>query len=258
MANYETIAQDDLEENIQPEYVLRPMANRLMTCVGDVAAKRVCDVGVGHGVLLDHMLEAGAAHVTGIDISVAYLERFVGVSDVRVLLANAENLPFREEFDLIVAADVFEHVLSPADFLVSVKEALVPGGTLVVRVPYRENLTQYARRHGCQYDLVHLRSFTRDSLVDLLRRAGFSVAASQYDGFYASRMRRAITPFFDRSPLVRRAYAALLRTLGESEATPAWAGAGMNPLVGRLLMTPTAITVRARRPDERIGSRVAG
>ena len=37
----------------------------------------------------------------------------------------------------------------------------VPGGRLVLKVPYRENMSQYRRAGGCPYPMVHLRTFDR-------------------------------------------------------------------------------------------------
>ena len=110
----------------------------------------------------------------GVDLAWPYLRRVEGGdASVRVLRANAENLPFRDELDAIVASDVLEHVLNPADFLHSALEALRPGGRLLLKVPYRENISQYRRADGCPYPMVHLRTFDRSAAApgDRGRRA---------------------------------------------------------------------------------------
>ena len=99
--------------------------------------------------------------------------------------ANAENLPFRAELDAIVASDVLEHVLNPADFLQSALEALVPGGRLLVKVPYRENISQYRRSDGCPYPMVHLRTFDRTLLRQALEDTGLRPERFSYSGFYS-------------------------------------------------------------------------
>ena len=192
LANYDEIASDDLESAIQLERVQRSFNDRLFGYVGDVRGKRVCDVGVGKGMLFEMLRGGEPARLVGVDISMPYLTRFVGNGDASLVVANAENLPFREEFDLVVAADVLEHVLNVGDFLMSVRESLVPGGTFVVRVPYLDNMLQYARLNGCQYDMVHLRNFTRSNLLDLLTQSGFAVDHLRYDGFNRYRARRWI------------------------------------------------------------------
>jgi len=234
--NYDRIADDDLKESIQPAAYLDVQAERLYSYVGDLQGRRVCEIGIGQGRLFEQMRRAGPARLTGVDISQAYLARFVALDGIDVLVANAENLPFHNEFDLIVSSDVLEHVLNVGDFLVSVRDALVDRGQFVVRVPYREDVTQYARRNDCPYEFVHLRNFARDNLRDLLERAGFSVKRIGCDGFNAGRARRYIS----RTLLGRGLfYLAVVRPRGDDGV------ARIDPRVGRLMMVPQEITAVA-------------
>jgi hypothetical protein len=91
---------------------------------------------------------------------------------------------------VIVSSDVLEHVVNVGDFLVSVREALRPGGRLVVRVPHKDRLTMYATQSGYPYRFAHLRSFDGRSLRRLLSEAGFDVRRLLYSGFHAMRRRR--------------------------------------------------------------------
>jgi SAM-dependent methyltransferase len=123
----------------------------------------------------------------------AYLGRQSGAAarpEITLALANAENLPFADAFDVVIASELLEHVLNVGDLLVSLHRALADRGRLFVRVPYREDLRQYARQNGCPYPFVHLRTFTRDSLVDMLRRAGFRPRRIRYDGHFGGTRRR--------------------------------------------------------------------
>jgi SAM-dependent methyltransferase len=152
----------------------------------------VLEVGVGQGMLFERMLMSGAREVFGVDVAAAYLRVYADRQGARVAVANVENLPFRGRFDVVAVSDVLEHVLSLPDALVSIHRALGPGGRLVVDLPYRENLIQYARLLGCPYDLVHLRTFDRRTVLDLLGDAGFSVQKIAYDGFLAGREHRFV------------------------------------------------------------------
>ena len=175
LENYDRIAADDLAAPIQEARVQEFFNERLFSYLGDVAGLRVCDVGVGRGMLFDKLRQSAPVALVGVDISVPYLMPFARDRESTVVLANAENLPFRDAFDLVVAADVLEHVLNIGDLLMSVRESLVSGGRFVVRVPYLDNMLQYARQAGCRYDAVHLRNFSRGNLVHLLRHTGFVV-----------------------------------------------------------------------------------
>ena len=63
-----------------------------------------------------------------VDITLEYFKQFELENQVTPLLANGENLPFREEFDIITNTDVLEHVFNVGSFLISIYEALKPNG----------------------------------------------------------------------------------------------------------------------------------
>ena len=239
--NYDEIARDDLRESLQPAEFLEVQSERLARTAGDVRGLDVCDVGVGQGLLVRKLAAAGAVSVTGVDIATAYLHRLHDTG-ARLVVANAENLPFRNEFDLVVASDVLEHVLNPGDMLISVHEALRTGGRFVVRVPYRESLMGYAALAGSPYRFVHLRSFTRDLLLLTLRQAGFAVEQLAFDGFLRDRIR----PLIGRSERAGRAVRSFLdrRYPTENDLYR------MNARIGTLLLQPNTVTAVARKTSE--------
>jgi len=237
---YQRIADDDLDAPIQGIELLDMEAERLMGAVGPIRGLSVCDVGVGQGRVFERLRSAEPGLLVGIDLAATYLLRLRSKSpDVRLILANAENLPFRQELDLIVASDVLEHVLNPADFLGSAVEALTPGGRLVVKVPYRENLSQYRSWGECPYAVVHLRTFDRSLLRQILEDAGFTVERFSYSGFYAGRWHAALSRF----PRVADAMGTLLTLrYGENPGPNR-----IRPRLGRLLMKPVVITAIASK-----------
>ena len=157
---------DDIETPIQGDELLELEAERLLEALGPVSGDAVCDIGVGRGLIFERLLAERPRLLVGVDLAEALPAPRSTRRDpaVRLVRANAESLPFREELDAIVASDVLEHVLNPADFLDSAVDALVPGGRLLVKVPYRENISQYRRSDGCPYEMVHLRTFDRPLL----------------------------------------------------------------------------------------------
>jgi 2-polyprenyl-3-methyl-5-hydroxy-6-metoxy-1,4-benzoquinol methylase len=233
VANYDRIAADDLEDPLQPPRYLERAAETLLAFLPELEGRRVCELGVGRGLLLRRLLGSRAASVTGIDVSIEYLQPVAerAESRLRLALANAENLPFRDEFDVVVASEILEHVLNVGDLLISLHRSLVTGGRVVVRVPYKEDLRQYARQAGARYRFVHLRTFTRDSLVDLMEQAGFRLRKLAYDGHFQGRPRR-LTPYLARvvDPYFARAF---------DEGVPR--GNGTSPIV-RALLRPVTLT----------------
>lgn len=236
-ANYDAIARGDLTASIQDPAYLETSTDDLVGAAGDVRGLSVCDVGVGQGRLVDRLLAAGARAVTAVDIAAPYLRQGLD-HRIRLIQANAERLPFTEEFDVVVASAVLEHVLNAGDLLLSAHRALVPGGRLVVKVPYRESLVSYAHQAGCGYDFVHLRSFERATLRVSLEGAGFRVERLTFDGYIPERLRSSWTGRARPQRVLRRilrrypARADLLR---------------MDDRLGRLLFVPNEMTVVARR-----------
>ena len=240
-SHYDQLAEEDLTVSIQWEDHHRIETERLFATIGDVRGLDVCDVGVGKGVLLDLLQEAEAASITGVDIALPYLRRLAAGPGVRILLANAERLPFRGEFDVVVATDVLEHVLNPGDFLLSVHQALRPRGRFVVRVPYRDNLVAYATLAGYPFRFVHLRSFDKRVLRDLLAQAGFGVREIEYSGFYAMHLRQ---PLARNARVERRVRDYLEHRFGGTGKVTL-----IKPRLGRLLMRPNTITAVAMKKE---------
>lgn len=181
--NYDELAETDLKVPIVDESFVRNLAQNVVGKLGDVSGLSVGDVGSGKGFAA-RMLASRGAHVSAIDISAAYLQAMRAVKDLKPFLANAENLPFRNHFDVIVSTDVMEHVLNLGSFLYSVNRALKQRGRFIVRVPYREDLLTYSPHFGCPYRFVHLRTFNRGSLTDCLIQSGFKIKSIRLDGFF--------------------------------------------------------------------------
>jgi 2-polyprenyl-3-methyl-5-hydroxy-6-metoxy-1,4-benzoquinol methylase len=121
---------------------------------------RILDVGVGLGRLLEPLTEYERF---GVDISLEYLS-IAKSRGIEVALAKIEELPYTPEFfDAIVICDVLEHVFDLNFCCERILACLRPGGVLIVRVPYREDLSAYLDEQ-LPYEFVHLRNFDESSL----------------------------------------------------------------------------------------------
>jgi SAM-dependent methyltransferase len=53
------------------------------------------------------------------------------------IIANAQTLPFRSNsFDCLLASEVVEHLMDPQSFIAEAHRVLVPGGKIVLTVPF--------------------------------------------------------------------------------------------------------------------------
>jgi len=128
----------------------------------------------------------------------------------------------------------------------SVPQALTDGGTFAVRVPFKDNTLQYARPNGCKYEMVHLRNFAKDNLIDLLTQSGFEVERLHYDGFALWRARPYVARLHNRMSHTRpgdRVWSEVTQRLPSGPD----GFLRVRPLVGRALTTPVVITAITRK-----------
>ena len=108
------------------------------------AGKKVLDVGSGNGYVLSKYSQEGA-ETWGVDITPigAYLyRRRFELWDLQgnVLIANAEELPFENEFfDCVCCMGVLHHTPSPEKAVEEIFRVLKPGGRLIVMVYHRNS-----------------------------------------------------------------------------------------------------------------------
>jgi len=133
---------------------------------------KILDIGVGLGRILQKIKNTfpeKELELYGIDISIGYLS-VAKTKGIEVSCANIEDLPYKDNlFDIIICTDVLEHVIDLNLSIKEVKRVLKDGGYLFVRVPNKEDLSQYLTS-DYPYYFVHLRSFDRYSLELLFTR----------------------------------------------------------------------------------------
>lgn len=173
--NYQKISSDHLEsfqrDGLNPfmdEYHWREIehSTELLLQKYSVPGAKVLDVGVGMGRLLERF---PALDRYGMDISMGYL-KVARAKSIQVCMSKIEDMPFKPAyFDICVCTDVLEHVIDLNLAISRILDVLKPGGILVVRVPYQEDLSGYLAP-GFPYDLVHLRSFDQPELLMLFSK----------------------------------------------------------------------------------------
>ena len=141
----------------------------------------VLDLGCASGGLLA-LLRPRAGHLAGLELSATAARAAAEIGDevVQGALEDPE-LPFAAgRFDLVVLADVLEHLADPLATLRRATGWCRPGGAILVSVP---NVAHWSARLALArgrwpqtdsgtFDAGHLRWFTRDALGALLHDAG--------------------------------------------------------------------------------------
>jgi len=150
------------------------------------AARRVLEVGCGHGRFGRLIREAQGAQVTGIDISAEAIQVAATNLD-RALVVDLDRTPppFAEnEFDCIICNDVLEHLVDPWAVVGRLSSLLAPYGQFVASIPnirHHKVLRPLIWPGEWRYaeigilDRTHLRFFTRSSIRELIEGGGMEV-----------------------------------------------------------------------------------
>jgi len=150
---------------------------------------RVLDVGCGTGSVSRIIADTRDAQIIGIepDSCRAAAARARGL-EVHEELFTPAIVQRLEPFDVIVFADVLEHVADPGNFLQFARPALLPGGRVIASVP---NVAHWSVRLDLlrgrfEYqpvgirDATHLRWFTADTVRSLFETNGLRVISLRH------------------------------------------------------------------------------
>lgn len=100
---------------------------------------RILDAGCGSGHAVTRFLPRRGDLVLGIDMyapAIDYAQRNFGGEDLRFVCANLSTLPQSEgEYDVVVLADVLEHLEDPLTVLSTAVARLAPHGLLLASIP---------------------------------------------------------------------------------------------------------------------------
>lgn len=189
--------------------------DHLLATVGDMALKRrarriiegldlkegdkVLEVGCGNGYYLSLLNRVGLKlDLIGIDIDKMALTdavKFIGDSRVKVVLADAAKLPFKNNsFDKIVMSEVIEHVEKEKPALQEVYRVLKKGGVFALTTcntdyPFFWDPINWILQHFFKTHIKsgfwagiwnqHIRLYKRQQVDKLMRGAGFDIDRSE-------------------------------------------------------------------------------
>lgn len=135
-------------------------------------ARDLLEVGCGTGFVLRGIHAARPAiELTGSEIFSTGLafaqERLPGATFYQM---DARHIPFRDEFDVIGAFDVLEHIDDDAGVIAEIGRALRPGGGFLISVPQHPAL--WSRQ---DVNAFHVRRYTAGEIRRKLEAAGFEI-----------------------------------------------------------------------------------
>lgn len=153
---------------------------QIMKALGvTVAGRRVLEVGCSTGALME-LVQALGADVFGIDVPSSWSSNY-SFDPSRRIICDLQTESGREvalklrRFDVILAQEVIEHIQRPYDFLLSLRELLLPRGLLLLTTPNLNGLTAiFCNEKWCGVATEgHALLYSRKSLDFVLRNCGF-------------------------------------------------------------------------------------
>ena len=147
--------------------------------------RRVLEIGCAEGYMSAYLREAKGCAVTGVELSTEAAAVARGRCQ-SVVVGDVENgaldaLP--GGFDVLICADVLEHLRHPGRVLRGLQEKLAPHGLALISLPnvahwdVRRDLLagRFEYQRSGLLDDTHLRFFTHDSARRLIEQAGLRV-----------------------------------------------------------------------------------
>ncbi len=181
IVKFEAMAQEwwDPKGKFKPLHMMNPV--RLDYIVSQIAAEfgldrrslrpfeglRILDIGCGGGLIAEPMARLGA-EVVGADaaegnIAVASLHAEQQGLDIDYRATTAETLAgMGEEFDVVLALEIVEHVADPAAFVSTCRDLLRPGGLVVISTLNRTAKSFGAAIIGAEWIMRWLPKGTHD------------------------------------------------------------------------------------------------
>jgi len=229
---------------------------------------RLLDLGCGAG---RHAFEAArrGAQVVALDMDRAELQQVAAIAaamaeagelqvpaSITTSVGDATRMPFPDDsFDIVIAAEVMEHIPADQVAIREVARVLRPGGVAAVTVPawLPERICWLLSDDYHNVPGGHIRIFTRHELETKLTRAGLAVGDHHHAHALHSPywwLKCAVGVRDDDHPLASAYHKVLVWDIMRKPAVTQLTDRALNPLIGKSLVVyatkPATATARPR------------
>lgn len=174
----------DLDSDVAPARVIRMVGS----------GKKVLEIGAGPGSITKHLSGTLGCDVVAVEIDPSALERLAPFAR-RTYALNLNDESWSDQiradegtFDVVIAADVLEHVYDPWAVLRGMKTLLNEAGAVILSIPH----VGHAAIAGCLFDedfeyrpwglldRTHIRFFGLKNIQHLYNYQGLSIEHSEF------------------------------------------------------------------------------
>lgn len=148
---------------------------------------KILEIGAGFGATLSHLKTTRIAkEVVGLDISVN--KDLIDTNTIdNFIIGNIEELnleQYNNYFDVIILADVLEHLINPKEVLEKVANYLNNDGEILISIPnFRHKSAIYkvffkgnfSYEESGLFDYTHLRFFCKKNIKELVLNSGLNI-----------------------------------------------------------------------------------
>lgn len=154
-------------------------------------ASKVLDIGCGTGTLGGRLVTDKNCDVTGVDInpdSIVIAAQKLTQAMCADISKTSLSKTLNEQFDIIVLADVLEHISEPDKLLHDCHKLLNANGKLLVSIPNAAYIGAILSLYYDEWeygeegilDTTHVRFYTRNSILKLLENNGYQAQIIDY------------------------------------------------------------------------------
>ncbi len=173
----------DLEADTAPARVIRMVGRQ----------KHVLEIGAGPGSITKHLRHANDCRITALELDGEAIKKLTPFCE-RIYQANLNDatwpdlLKNEELFEVVVAADVLEHVYDPLTVLKQMAAFMKKDGCVIISLPH----VGHSAIHAClleedfEYrdwgllDRTHIRFFGIKNIQRLFEEAGLKIAQAEF------------------------------------------------------------------------------
>jgi 2-polyprenyl-3-methyl-5-hydroxy-6-metoxy-1,4-benzoquinol methylase len=185
----------DLNVFMNYEYDADPNGDNALAYILQLTGvnKRILEIGAGAGVVTRHLVKSKGCEVVALEINPAAIEKLKAYVDrVYAVDLNGSDwiakLGGEEKFDVIVAADVLEHVYDPWTVLKQAKSLLNENGKVILSLPHAAHCAMLSSLFGEDFryaewgllDKTHVRFFGLHNIHALYASAGLAITEARF------------------------------------------------------------------------------